>query len=771
MAVNKVVYNTEDGAQTLIDLTGDTVTPETLTEGYVAHDASGEVIVGKAMSVINHNTDTTAHTDIRDAIPTKVSELTNDSGYITGYTESDPTVHAWAKEPTKPKYTADEVGALPNTTVIPSSLADLTTDSTHRVVTDIEKSTWNAKANAADIPTKVSQLTNDSKFLTAIPSEYITESELTAKNYALKSEIPSVPVQSVNNKTGAVSLTASDVSAVPTTRKVNGKALSSDITLSASDVGALPNTTTIPTKLSALAEDSTHRVVTDTEKSTWNDKADKSEGSFFIEGSGTTDSTAKTSTWVGTSDRITEYYDGLSIRYKIGVAGQTTTTLNINGLGAKTVYLFNTTKLSTQFPVNSIINLIYHADLNSGCWVCSDYDSNTNTYQRIYPSTDNVEYPVTARYNTTTGSSYYAEYGRYSTGVTLNPSTNTITATKFKGALVGNADTATKATQDASGNVITSTYETKTDATTKLNNINSQISNKVDKNALSLGIASDGLIYLFVNGEPVGTGIPQGQTGDVFGYIDETNTIVLTGAIADGSYSVKYEMEDGSTVNIGNLVLDTNVYYSVTKNLTQCTINNSATSIVENAPFTATITANSGYELKTVTVTMGGSPVTVTNGVINIASVTGNIVITAIAEEAQTGPTNFADPTSADWIVDKRISGSISGTKDAAGHNITNYISALPGDTVKITGMDFAAASTKFAFGKADKTSLVNGDVKDMSGFTDWVSNVSISSNGLQFTINNNPTTVNIGVTRVSAPLTGTASNVVINVMRNGEWL
>ena len=194
--------------------------------------------------------------------------------------------------------------------------------------------------------------------------------------------------------------------------------------------------------------------------------ADVTEGTFFIQGSGTTDSSSKTSTWTGTSNRITEYYDGLAIRYKIGVAGQSTTTLNINGLGAKPVYLFNTTKLTTQFPVNSIINLIYHTDLNSGCWMCSDYDSNTNTYQRVYPTTTSAEYPITTRYNTTTGSSYYAEYGRYSTGVTLNPSTNTITATTFKGALSGNAATATKATQDSSGNTITSTYAKKADAET-----------------------------------------------------------------------------------------------------------------------------------------------------------------------------------------------------------------------------------------------------------------------------------------------------------------
>ena len=54
----------------------------------------------------------------------------------------------------------------------------------------------------------------------------------------------SSPVTSVNGQTGVVSLSASDVGAVPTTRTVNGKALSSNITLSASDVSARPTTWT-----------------------------------------------------------------------------------------------------------------------------------------------------------------------------------------------------------------------------------------------------------------------------------------------------------------------------------------------------------------------------------------------------------------------------------------------------------------------------------------------------------------------------------------------
>lgn len=137
-------------------------------------------------------------------VPTKVSQLENDSKYLTSipseyvteselnakkyltsYTETDPTVPSWAKQPEKPSYTASEVGALPNTTVIPDALSDLTDDTTHRLVTDTEKSSWNAKAEVSAIPTKVSQLTNDSKFLTSF-----TESDPTVPAWAKQSTKP-----------------------------------------------------------------------------------------------------------------------------------------------------------------------------------------------------------------------------------------------------------------------------------------------------------------------------------------------------------------------------------------------------------------------------------------------------------------------------------------------------------------------------------------------------------------------------------------------------
>ena len=85
--------------------------------------------------------------------------------------------------------------------------------------------------------------------------------------------------------------------------------------------------------------------------------------------------------------------------------------------------------------------------------------------------------------------------------------------------------------------------------------------------------------------------------------------------------------------------------YSVTYNLTDVTSSNNATEAVEGSSFTATLTAKSGYVLDSVTVTMGGQVVTVTNGAINIPSVTGNIVITAKAKDAYVPHWDIGDRT------------------------------------------------------------------------------------------------------------------------------
>ena len=85
-----------------------------------------------------------------------------------------------------------------------------------------------AEITLPTVPTNVSAFTNDAGYLTSY-----TETDPTVPSWAKASSTPSY--------------TASEVGAVPTSRTVNGKALSSNITLSASDVSALPSSTVIPT--------------------------------------------------------------------------------------------------------------------------------------------------------------------------------------------------------------------------------------------------------------------------------------------------------------------------------------------------------------------------------------------------------------------------------------------------------------------------------------------------------------------------------------------
>ena len=108
-------------------------------------------------------------------------------------------------------------------------------------------------------------------------------------------------------------------------------------------------------------------------------------------------------------------------------------------------------------------------------------------------------------------------------------------------------------------------------------------------------------------------------------------SIGLTGHVSinaqDEMPMVFYSMdgEDGQT-------------WSVTQTLTHVTSTFTDDSVADGAAFTATLTAESGYTMDTVAVTMGGTDVTATaytseTGVVSIASVSGAIVITATATE------------------------------------------------------------------------------------------------------------------------------------------
>ena len=100
----------------------------------------------------------------KNEIPTKISQLLNDKGYLTEH--QDLSNYA-----TK-SYVDSEIAN--------AQLGGDTNIDLNELAT---KDELNEKANKNDVPTKVSQLTNDKGYLTSIPSEYITETELNNKGY------------------------------------------------------------------------------------------------------------------------------------------------------------------------------------------------------------------------------------------------------------------------------------------------------------------------------------------------------------------------------------------------------------------------------------------------------------------------------------------------------------------------------------------------------------------------------------------------------------
>lgn len=98
-------------------------------------------------------------------------------------------------------------------------------------------------------------------------------------------------------------------------------------------------------------------------------------------------------------------------------------------------------------------------------------------------------------------------------------------------------------------------------------------------------------------------------------------------SILDGLISSLRE-SSGGTTEPGN--------YTITKELTNVTIDNENDSILSETSYVANLTANEGYYIESVTITMGGENITSTaysEGKINIDSVTGNVIIVAVGTQ------------------------------------------------------------------------------------------------------------------------------------------
>lgn len=73
------------------------------------------------------------------------------------------------------------------------------------------------------------------------------------------------------------------------------------------------------------------------------------------------------------------------------------------------------------------------------------------------------------------------------------------------------------------------------------------------------------------------------------------------------------------------------VYYTVAYKLTHVSSSNTTVVVEQGTEFYALLTVNNSYQMNSVSCTMGGKAVTVTNNTVKIPEVTGNIIITASA--------------------------------------------------------------------------------------------------------------------------------------------
>lgn len=158
------------------------------------------------------------------------------------FLDQDGLLYLWSK--IKAAFVAKETGKGLSTN-------DYTTDEKNKLAgiaagAEVNvQSDWNATTgdaailNKPTIPSKTSQLTNDSGFITGADVPEGAAASTTAPKMdgtaAVGTEMAFARGDHVH---------PSDTSRVPVTRTINGKALSADVTLAAGDVGARPNTWT-----------------------------------------------------------------------------------------------------------------------------------------------------------------------------------------------------------------------------------------------------------------------------------------------------------------------------------------------------------------------------------------------------------------------------------------------------------------------------------------------------------------------------------------------
>lgn len=135
-----------------------------------------------------------------------------------------------------------------------------------------------------------------------------------------------------------------------------------------------------------------------------------------------------------------------------------------------------------------------------------------------------------------------------------------------------------------------------------------------------------------------------------------TNISLISGKITGKILTLdnkKYTLSEDDNGNITATIIK----FSITNKLTNVSNNNSAIQVDYGNSYSATITANSGYEINSLSITMGGVDITSTafnNNEINISKVTGDLIISISATETLTisNISNITQPAQTEFYIE-----------------------------------------------------------------------------------------------------------------------
>lgn len=207
--------------------------------------------------------------------------------------------------------------------------------------------------------------------------------------------------------------------------------------------------------------------------------------------------------------------------------------------------------------------------------------------------------------------------------------------------------------------------------------------------------------------------------GDVIGTLDENNNVILSGDLADGTYTLKYENADGTYTELGTLQVGELSVVSISATKTKTSYTAGDTLNTNDITVTATYSDGStktvtDYDVNSSAVTMGTAGTY--NLVVSFGGASANISITVVA--AGSTYENLCVVGGDGWISNGRCSSGGADRPDSEGAYVTNYIAVKQGDVVRVKNFEISTGGSRYSgIYKADKTAIkgfyMNADYAD----------------------------------------------------------